>query len=230
MGISRKTCCNGVMKLISINVAQAREVEFEGRMVSSGIWKQPLSGSVDVGETNLDGDQQANLEVHGGIHKAVYAYSFDHYAWWQNELGRDDLSAGMFGENLTISGLDEKDICIGDQWRVGNVHFAVTSPRIPCSNLAMKFADKSLPRRFTQAGRPGVYLKVMQTGAVTAGDLVEVIEKSGAVTIRDLYRAYTKPAETGSASILTSAMENPFLDPDMVAGITKRLKAVGTAE
>ena len=146
-----ETCFNRKMKIISLNVGQPRKVKYQGKTVCSSIWKEPVAGPVEVGETNLAGDRQATAVVHGGIHKAVYAFSYDQYAWWQKELGCDRLACGMFGENLTVAGLDESHTRIGDQWQVGSVRLVVTGPRIPCSNLAMKFADDSVPRRFTEA-------------------------------------------------------------------------------
>jgi len=214
------------MKLISVNVAQPRELEFEGKKIVSSIWKEPVDGPVEVGEINLAGDRQATAVVHGGIHKAVYAFSFDQYAWWQNELQRNDLSFGMFGENLTVAGLNEALTRIGDQWQIGNARFAVTGPRIPCSNLAMKFADPSVPLRFTDAAWPGVYLRVLQTGSIKAGDAVEHLSGGGGVAVRELFQAYTRPREAGSIRTLKNALHSPFLDPDIVSGINKRLQAI----
>ena len=214
------------MKILSVNVAQPREEEYRGKKVLSSIWKEPVHGPVEVGETNLAGDRQAAAVVHGGVHKAVYAFSYDHYAWWQRELQREPFGYGMFGENLTIGGLDESRTCVGDQWQVGSAYFAVTGPRIPCSNLAMKFADDSMPRRFTQAGRPGVYLRVLQTGTVTAGDSVKRLAGGGDVSVRELFIAYSRPQAAGASSVLVRALKNAFLDPDMATGINKRLQAL----
>lgn len=215
------------MKIVSVNVAQPLAVEYEGKVVLSSIWKEPVEGPVEVGETNLDGDRQASEAVHGGIHKAVYAFSQNHYAWWQKELQRDDLTYGMFGENLTVSGLDESRTNIGDQWQVGSVRLVVTGPRIPCSNLAMKFADDSVPRRFTDAGWPGVYLRVLATGSLARGDAVRHLASGDGVTVRELFLAYTRPHQQGSGKILARALGNPYLDPDMASGIDKRLRAKG---
>ena len=217
------------MKIVSVNVAQPREVVYEGKPVRSSIWKEPVHGPVEVGETNLSGDRQAAAVVHGGMHKAVYAFSHDHYGWWKTELQRTDLPAGMFGENLTISGLDEAQVRIGDQWQVGSARFAVTGPRIPCSNLAMKFNDKSVPKRFSEAGWPGVYLRVLQTGSVSAGDSVKQIASGEGATIHELFHAYTHPGEPTAQEILQRALTNPFLDPELAGGINKRLKAAQAA-
>lgn len=212
------------MKIISVNVAQPREVTYLGKKVRSSIWKEPAEGRIEVSETNLAGDRQATALVHGGIHKAVYAFSHDQYAWWKTELQRDDLLPGMFGENLTISGLDESRSRIGDQWQVGNTRFAITGPRIPCSNLAMKFADKSLPRRFSEAAWPGVYLRVLHTGTVAAGDEVSEQANADGVTVRELFQAYTRPQDSGSQDILKRALVSAFLDPELVDRINQRIR------
>jgi MOSC domain-containing protein YiiM len=212
------------LKIASINVSLPREVEFEGKVVSSGIWKEAVKGPVKVGDTQLAGDRQANPMLHGGIHKAVYAYSLDHYAWWENELQRKDLSPGMFGENLTVEGLDETESRVGDVWEAGEVKFVITGPRIPCSKLAMKFGDKSMPRRFTEAGLPGVYLRVLETGQLMTGQSMDLATRGDGVTVHSLYRAYTRPRNEGSPETLQLALTNPWLDPDMVHNIKKRLK------
>ena len=214
------------MQIVSVNVAQPRETMYEGRTVKSSIWKEPVSGPVAVSETNLEGDRQASAVLHGGIHKAAYAYSFDHYPWWADQLGRDDLKPGMFGENLTIGGLDESHVRIGEHWLAGSVVFVITGPRIPCSNLAMKFNDRSLPHRFTESGYPGVYLRVLRTGWVAAGDPVEKTAEGNGVSAKDLFRAYTHPRDPGSATVLEEALLGEFLDPDLAAGINKRISAV----
>ncbi|MSQ98784.1 MAG: MOSC domain-containing protein [Xanthomonadales bacterium] len=211
------------MKILSVNVAQPRAVEYQGKTVQSSIWKEPVQGRVALSETNLAGDRQATALLHGGIHKAVYAFSHDQYAWWETELQRNDLKPGMFGENLTVSGLDESNIGIGDQWQVAAVRFVVTGPRIPCSNLAMKFNDRSAPRRFAESGRPGVYLRVLHTGSVAGGDTITEVSKGDGVTIRELYQAYTRPRDVGSREILQQALRNEYLDPDLATGIGKRI-------
>lgn len=218
-----------MMKLVSVNVAEPREVEYKGKRVRSSIWKEPVSGAVEVGETNLSGDRQASPLIHGGTHKAAYAYSHDHYRWWAEELQRDDLAFGMFGENLTIRGLDESKARVGDLWQVGTCRFAITGPRIPCSNLAMKFDDVTVPKRFTDCGWPGVYLRVLETGAIAAGDEVRVLRKGKTGSIQALFHAYTHPHGEASRAILEKALRNPMLDPEMATNINKRLN-VGGAE
>ena len=214
------------MKVMAVCVSQPTEFEFEGQIILSSIFKKPVSGPIAVGKTDLEGNRQANLSVHGGTYKAVYAYSHDHYDWWAKTLGRDDLSFGHFGENLTLSGLDEDQIAVGDRLRVGTALTAVSGPRIPCSNLAMKFNDKSMPRRFTRAARPGFYLRVIETGVVEAGDTVERVQNGeGGLSVGDMFRAYTNFRSSEAYKILELALTLPDLDPDFHSSIHKRLRA-----
>ena len=216
------------MKLVSVNVAEPREVEYNGKKVRSSIWKEPVSGAVEVGEINIRGDRQSTAVIHGGIHKAVYAFSLDHYPWWQKQLKRDDLAPGMFGENLTIRGLDETKARIGDQWQIGTCRFVITGPRIPCSNLAMKFTDATVPKRFTDSGWPGVYLRVLETGTIAAGDSVRVLSKGKGASIQAFFHAYTHPRDSASRGVLEKTLLNPALDPEMVGNIHKRLNPGAT--
>ena len=212
-----------MMKLLSVHVAEPREVEYNGKRVRSSIWKEPVSGAVEMNELNLAGDRQATAVIHGGIHKAAYAFSHDHYDWWMKELQRDDLSYGMFGENLTIRGLDETKARVGDQWQVGTCRFVITGPRIPCSNLAMKFGDATVPKRFTDSGWSGVYLRVLETGTIAAGDSVRVLSKGKGASIQALFHAFTHPRMPESRPVPEKALTNPYLDPEMAGNIHKRL-------
>lgn len=217
------------MKLISINVASPADYEYRGQTVRTAIYKQPVQGPVELGVTNLAGDRQANREVHGGEHKAVYAYSHDHYAWWHETLDQGVFSPGQFGENLTISGLDEANIHIGDRFRIGNTVMAVTGPRIPCQKLAMKFKDPLMPRRFTESGRSGFYLRVIETGTLQAGDdVLQLAKGSGSLSVRTMFDAYSNPRTNPSRKILRQALELPDLDPAFGPNIEKRLRAPET--
>ena len=160
------------MRIVSVNVGLPRELPHEGRTVLTGIVKEPVSGPVAVGRTNLAGDGQADLRVHGGIDKAVYAYPHEHYAAWRAELERDDLHPGHFGENLTIEGLLEDDVWIGDALRVGSALVEVSQPRVPCFKLALRMGDPAFAKPFLRSGRTGYYVRVLEEGAVAAGDPV----------------------------------------------------------
>jgi MOSC domain-containing protein YiiM len=157
------------MKLISVNVGKPRRVDYDGRRISTGIFKDPVQGKVRVNELNLEGDKQADLRVHGGLRKAVYVYPVEHYTYWQQELGIP-LAWGMFGENLTTEGLFENDVRTGDRLCIGTAEFAVTNPRYPCYKLGIRFSRTDIIRRFASSGRSGFYLAVVRTGEITAGD------------------------------------------------------------
>lgn len=214
---------NTQMKLLSVNVGEPREIAFGGKTIRSSICKEPVAGPVAVSSQGLAGNRQVNLVFHGGEWKAAYAYSDDHYSWWRQQLARDDLAPGMFGENLTIAGLDEAQVRIGDRLNVGDVAFRVTGPRIPCSNLAARFQDRDLPKRFTEAGRPGVYLRVEREGVLEAGQRVSLDRIGSGADLATLYRAITHPRDSGSADLLHAAMEWPGIDPELVRSIRKRL-------
>ena len=160
-------------EVMSLNVGKPREVDWEGGEVTTGIFKQPVSGRVALRTTNLDGDGQADLSVHGGIHKAVYAYSLAHYDFWKRELARGDLRPGQFGENFSVEGWTDDAVHIGDIFRVGTALVEVSQPRTPCFKLGLRMGDAKFPKRFLASGRPGFYLRVLEEGEVGAGDAME---------------------------------------------------------
>lgn len=163
----------GPPTIISVNVGRPREVRWHGRAVTTGIWKSPVAGGVAVRKHNLDGDEQADLRVHGGTDKAVYAYAAEDYDWWAGQLGRE-LEPGAFGENLTTIGLALHEASVGDRWLVADAILEVRQPREPCYKLGIRMGDDGFPLRFRRAGRPGAYLRVIQPGTITAGDGVLV--------------------------------------------------------
>lgn len=163
-------------RVVSVNVALPVTVQIDGQDVRTGIFKEPVTGRVAVHRTHLAGDGQADLTVHGGPEKAVYAYPAVHYPVWQVELERD-LAFGAFGENLTIEGLDESSVRIDDRMRIGSARFRVTMPRQPCFKLAFKFGRNDMIRRFAKSGRSGFYLAVVEEGELGAGDDV-VLERT----------------------------------------------------
>ena len=157
--------------VVSVNVGAAREVEWFGRVVTTAIWKAPVAGPVAVGDVNLDGDEQADLRVHGGPDKAVYAYAAEDYQWWSQAEGvaGDPFGPGTFGENLTTSGVDVTDALIGDRWNIGDVVLEVAQPREPCFKLGIRMGDAAFKDRFAHARRPGAYLRIITGGTVEAG-------------------------------------------------------------
>ena len=179
------------MKIVSVNVGLPRPVEWRGRRIMTGIFKDPVAGKIAVRKLNLDGDRQADLSVHGGVHKAVYAYPSEHYPFWRHELEMSDLPWGAFGENLTTAGWWEDEIHIGDRFRAGTAEFIVTQPRMPCFKLALRFDRDDVIERFLESGRPGFYLAVEKEGDLEAGDSFERIhEDERHVRVVDIVRLY----------------------------------------
>jgi MOSC domain-containing protein YiiM len=179
------------MKVVSVNVGLPREVTYKGKTITTGIFKEPVEGRGRLRRLNLDGDRQADLSVHGGPSKAVYAYPIEHYEYWREQLPDVDLPWGMFGENLTVEGLREDRVNIGDRFRIGSAHVMVTEPRLPCYKLAAKFGRDDIIKRFLHSGRTGFYFAVLQEGEVGAGDDIASIgrDKHG-VTVADITRLY----------------------------------------
>jgi MOSC domain-containing protein YiiM len=158
------------MKVISINVALPHAVSVHGKQIETGIFKIPVSGPIAAHKLNLQGDGQADLSVHGGPDKAIYLYSWDHILHWKKALQRDDLGPGSFGENLTVEGLGENEVAIGDEFAIGTARFVVTQPRLPCFKLALALETPSITKTFLESGRTGFYLRVLQEGTLQAGD------------------------------------------------------------
>jgi MOSC domain-containing protein YiiM len=175
------------MTLVSVNVSLPKLVEFNGRTVSTSIFKEPVSGPVFVRRLSLTEDWQADLRSHGGLNKAVYAYRLEHYAYWSRELGRDDLHSGQFGENLTVEGLTEDSARLRNVYRMGSALLQVTQPRYPCFKLGIKMGDPLFPRRFLESGRTEFYFRVLEEGEVSAGDTVELVEQSDGLAVRELW-------------------------------------------
>jgi MOSC domain-containing protein YiiM len=163
-------------RLLSVNVGRPRVVLRAGEPVSTSIWKDPVEGRVAARGTNLEGDRQADLTVHGGYDKAVYAYAREDYDWWEEQIGRE-LVPGNFGENLTTSGLDLNDARVGDRWEVGTVLLEVSEPRLPCFKLGLRMGDPTFLKTFAQALRPGAYLRILRDGELGAGDDIAVVER-----------------------------------------------------
>lgn len=157
------------MKIISIQVGKPKEVTYRGRVVSTGIFKSPIAGRVKVNALNLEGDGQADLSVHGGVDKAVYAYSLDWSDWWTKERPGVSFDGGAFGENLSLRGMDENQVFLGDTFAVGDAVLQAIQPRFPCFKLGIKFDDPSIIKSFMKAGRPGVYFRVLQEGFIEPG-------------------------------------------------------------
>jgi MOSC domain-containing protein YiiM len=193
------------MKIISLNVGRPRLVVWEGRPVSTGIYKTPVEGRVMLRTLNLDGDRQADLTVHGGLTKAAYVYPSEHYDFWRGELPGMELPWGMFGENFTTRGLDESNVNIGDRFRIGAAEVLVTEPRMPCYKLGIKFGRMDILKRFLASGRTGFYFAVEREGEVGAGDEVELIERDRHhVSVAEITRLYAR--DRGDAEAMRRAL------------------------
>jgi MOSC domain-containing protein YiiM len=167
-------------------------VKFQNELITTGIFKEPVSGSVRLRKLNLDGDKQADLTVHGGADKAIYAYPGEHYSYWKKELRGMSLPWGMFGENFTTQGMFEETVNVGDQFQIGTARVVATQPRMPCYKLGVKFGRTDIIKKFLASGLTGVYFKVMNEGELEQGDEIKLIKKDeNNITIKDIVRLYT---------------------------------------
>jgi len=179
------------MKLISVNTGLPREVTWRGKTVTTGIFKTSFEGPLMLRTLNLDGDKQADLSVHGGPSKAVYAYPVEHYDFWRKQLPDMNLPYGMFGENFTTKGLIENAVNIGDRFRVGTAEIMVTEPRMPCYKLGLKFGRADIVKRFLASRRTGFYFAVLKEGEVEAGATMEPLSQNeNGITVADITRLY----------------------------------------
>jgi MOSC domain-containing protein YiiM len=179
-----------VATLRSVNVGRITVHEHHGRQVSTGIFKEPVTGRVSTRGDNIDGDDQADRAVHGGPDRAAYAYASEDLVWWEGELGRD-VPPGSMGENLTTTGLDVSGALVGERWRIGSAVFEVSAPRVPCYKLGIRMGDGRFPVRFAKAGRPGAYLRIVEHGDFGEGDVIEVVRRpEHDVSVALVARAY----------------------------------------
>lgn len=173
-------------RIVSVNVGTVHHLgQIRGKPVQSGFIKKPVLGPVNAGRLNLEGDRQADLTVHGGVDKAVYAYPSEHYPYWAQKYPKMEIPWGSFGENFTTEGLLEDEVHVGDRFAVGSAEFAVTQPRFPCYKLGLRFGTQAILKTFLDSERSGYYLKVLREGKVKAGDslkTVEVNENSPTIT------------------------------------------------
>ena len=213
------------MRVVSANVGIPREVPWKGKLITTGIFKSPVEGRVKIHLLNLDGDRQADLSVHGGPSKAVYAYPSEHYAYWQGELPGMELLWGMFGENLTTHGLLEREVRIGDRFRVGSAELVVTEPRMPCYKLGLKFGRDDIIKRFLASRRTGFYFAVLKEGEVQTGDPIEPIGRNlNQVTVADITDLYA--TKTRDAELLQRAAQVQTLPEEWRTYFRRRLESV----
>ena len=200
------------MKVLSVHVGSLQEMLRNGKKIQTGIFKQPTEGPIEVKQLGLEGDQQANKKLHGGVYKAICVYPSEHYDLWKEELGKPDLSFGDFGENLTTVGLMEGDICLGDRLRIGSVEIVVTQPREPCITLNARLDTKDLSVRIRKSGRSGFYCSVEREGTIENGDSIEYISRDeNKVSVSDFNRIIN--GETEVADIIFRASKIDALPP-----------------
>jgi MOSC domain-containing protein YiiM len=213
------------MQVVSLNVGLPREVPWRGRSVRTGIFKEPVGRRLRLERLNLEGDGQADPSVHGGVHKAVYAYPSEHYPFWSRELGLSGLPWGAFGENLTTAGLAEDRLRIGDRLRLGSAELVVSQPRTPCFKLGVRFGRPDLVKRFQRSRRSGCYFAVAREGEVGAGDALELVEREPeSLTVAEVLRAYAEPDD---AELLRRASELSALPEAWRRRFRERLAALG---
>src|ERR1700756_417059 len=163
--------------LLSVNVGLPRDVSWQGRTVHTAVWKRPVEGPRLVRRLNVEGDGQGDLGGHGGEQRAVFVYQAESYRYWEERLGRSDLSHGQFGENFTVEGLPDDEVCIGDRYRIGTALFEVTQPRTTCYRVGIRMDEPQMAALLTSSGRPGFYLRVLEEGEVGAGDAIVPIAR-----------------------------------------------------
>jgi MOSC domain-containing protein YiiM len=206
-------------RVVSVNVGQPRQISMRrGRPLMSSIVKDPVEGRVLATGVNLEGDRQADLTVHGGADKAVYAYASEDIAWWAEALDRPEVAASWFGENLTTEGLDVTGTVVGERWRIGEAEFEVSQPRLPCSKLGIRFGDGRMVKAFARASRPGAYLRIIGEGTVGAGDEVELLHRpEHGVTVELVSRAFL---------LDPSLQPQAAKAPELAASLADELRAV----
>ncbi len=211
------------MELLSVNVARPRSVPYRGRTVRTAIFKEPVLIRVRVGVLNVEGDRQADLRVHGGPDQAVYAYDLSGYEHWRRVLGRG-LPFGQLGENLTVSGLPETEVSIGDVYRVGGAVLQVTQPRVPCAKLAMRMEQPDFGKAFLASGRTGFYLRVLEEGEIGGGDAIERLAADPqGLTVADSVRLLFESTDDRQA--LRRALQIESISASLRASFERRLQS-----
>ncbi|WP_372651867.1 MOSC domain-containing protein [Draconibacterium sp.] len=175
------------MKIISTNIAEARIIKWKGKEVPTGLFKFSVYKGIFLGKEDVKHDNVMDRRYHGGIDKACYLYSADHYPYWQNLYTDLEMPWGMFGENLTVEGLHEKEINIGDTFKIGEAVVQVTQPRQPCFKLQFRFNDNNIVRQFVDSGFSGVYVRILEKGHVNPGDNMQLIDKKQSLSIHEVY-------------------------------------------
>jgi MOSC domain-containing protein YiiM len=210
------------MKVVSLNVGRPKAVIYRGRTITSGIFKQPVERRLRVTALNLEGDEQADLTVHGGPSKAVYCYPSEHYEAWRRELPEVTFNWGMFGENLSTEGILERDLYVGDRLCIGSAELMVTEPRLPCYKLNVKFGREDMVKRFLKSRRTGFYCAVLRQGEIGQSDKIEFLGRDqNKITVADITRIYA--FDKGDTNTLRRAMQIKALPENWRAYFRDRL-------
>src|SRR5262250_3259040 len=197
-------------QLVSVNVGLPREVEWKGRTVRTAVWKEAIQGRRKVERLNIDGDGQADLVGHGGEHRAVFVYQIDSYRYWERQLGRKDFVFGQFGENFTVEGLSDDEVCIGDRYRIGSALFEVTQPRVTCYRVGIRMGEPRMPALLVEHHRPGFYFRVLEEGEVGAGDdIVKITDGPERISVAEVDALLYLPGH--STEQLQRALRIPVL-------------------
>src|SRR5262249_15175217 len=209
-------------------VGLPRDIEWKGRTVHTGIWKSPVQGRCRVGRLNLDGDGQGDLGGHGGEQRAALVYQIESYRYWQGRLKRTDFVYGQFGENLTVEGLPDDAVCIGDRYQIGDVLFEVTAPRVTCYRVGIRMNEPRMPALLTSSGRPGFYFRVLREGEICAGDeIVKVGEANERMTVAEVNALLYSPDHPRDR--LQRALRIEALSPGWHASFEALLQSQATA-
>jgi MOSC domain-containing protein YiiM len=198
------------MKVVSLNTGKPQEIEWQGKVVRTSIFKSPVAGKRKVSFLNIEGDEQSDLRVHGGANKAVYAYDLSHYGHWKTILQRKEWNPGLFGENLTTEGLPDEMVCIGDVYRIGTAALQVVQPRFPCTKLNVRFGLSDMMEKFVAQKRNGIYFRVLEEGEIAGGDEITLIEPSPyRITVQDYVNNYY--SKGSDRTVLQILLSIPFL-------------------
>src|SRR5947207_2013959 len=199
-------------RLLSVNVGLPRDIAWQGKTVHTAIWKAPVQGPRMVRRLNIDGDGQGDLAGHGGEHRAVFVYQIEAYQYWQAQLSRDDFTYGQFGENFTVQGLADDQVCIGDRYRIGGAIFEVTQPRVTCFRVGIRMDDPRIPALLVSHHRPGFYFRVLTEGTVEAGqEIIKVASGPEGMTVAEIDALLYLPGHPRQQ--LRRALRIPALSP-----------------
>src|SRR5271169_12208 len=214
-------------RLLSINVGLPRDVAWRGEKVHTAIWKQPVQGRIAVRRLNVEGDGQGDLAGHGGENRAVMVYQMDSYHYWETQLGRNDFSFGQFGENFTVAGLPDDEVCIGDRYRIGSALFEVTQPRVTCYRVGIRMAEPAMAALLVSHHRPGFYFRVLEEGGIGAGgEIVKVADGPEGITVAEVDALLYLPGHPRDS--LERAVRVPALSPGWKSSLSALLTQHGT--